>query len=500
MSGETVLCMKKIGKIFPGVRALRSVDFDLRRGEVHGLVGENGAGKSTLMKVLGGVYQPEEGSIEIDGRPAQIRGPGDSIRAGVSVIYQEFNLVPTLSVAENIFLGKEIASRRVRVLDRKKMEAKALECVARLGLAADCSEPVSSLSIARQQVVEIAKALFNDSKILVMDEPTAVLSQKESAALFDLIGSLRKDGISIIFISHRLEEVIALCDRITVLRDGEVVDTIDQSGGRASKDELIRSMVGRVLNDYFPEPAHAVGRQKLLEVQGLAKEGLFDDVSFDLHPGEILGFYGLIGAGRTEIMKTLSGAYRADRGKIFVRGRGLSTGTIQGSREAGIVLVPEDRKAEGLVIGMTLAQNVGLPNLRSLSRAGVVSRRKVRTLVEDCARSLSIRPPAPDKRMIDFSGGNQQKAVIAKWLAGSPDIIIFDEPTRGIDVGSKTEIYHLIEKLASKGVGVIIVSSELLEILGMCDRIIVIHEGRVTGRFDRSEASQELVVRAAVGA
>ncbi len=500
MSDSMLLQMQGITKTFPGVVALHDVSFDLQRGEVHALVGENGAGKSTLIKVLGGAYLPDHGAIEIDGKPAHIHNPRDALKHRVSIIYQEFNLVPTLSVAENIFLGKELARGVTRSLNRRAMIQQATETLARLGLKdLDCASKVRALSVAQQQMVEIGKALFNDAAILVMDEPTSVLSQKESEALFALIRGLKEKGLSIIFISHRLDEVIDLSDRITVLRDGEHVSTLDNSRRQVTKDELVRLMVGRELTNYYPERKNVRGDEKLLAVRGLCAGKLFRDISFDLYKGEILGFYGLVGSGRTEIMKAIFSSLEYEAGEIELDGKPLKIRSVKQARGLGLALVPEDRKREGLVLQMSLGDNICLPNLDQLHAAGTVLLKRRRELVGSYVSSMSIRPALPNRLAKDFSGGNQQKAVIAKWLASKPKIIIFDEPTRGIDVGAKSEIYHLIARLAETGVGIIFVSSELLEVIGMCDRVIVIHEGAITGRFSQAEATQEKLMQAAAG-
>ncbi len=494
------LRMQGITKSFPGVLALNNVSFELRRGENHGIVGENGAGKSTLMKILGGAYLADKGSIEIAGEDVQIHNPKDALNRNISIIYQEFNLVPMLSVAENIFLGKELVQGPLRSMNRRKMRAESKKVITKLGLSGlNCSLRVDRLSIAQQQLVEIGKALFNDAKILVMDEPTSVLSQKETEALFVLMRGLVKDGISIVFISHRLEEVIELCGRITVLRDGEHVDTLDNSRCQVTKDDLIKKMVGRVLHDYFPEKMHTVSEEKLVEVRGLSCEGVYEDINFELYRGEILGFYGLVGSGRTEIMKSIFGSHEYQEGEIIVKGKELHTTNIGYLRKRGLALVPEDRKSEGLILKLSLGDNICLPNLKDIDRFGSIVARKKKQLVNKYMEELSVNPKLPNRLAKNFSGGNQQKAVIAKWLASAPEIIIFDEPTRGIDVGAKAEIYHLIEELAKKGVGIIFVSSELMEILGMCDRVIVIHEGKIGGIFDRENATEERLVHAASG-
>jgi ribose transport system ATP-binding protein len=494
------LRMHNISKSFPGVLALKDVSFELRKGEIHGIVGENGAGKSTLIKILGGAYLADSGTIEIAGESVHIHNPKDALNRNISIIYQEFNLVPTLSVAENIFLGKEIVSGLLRSMNRKKMRAESQSVIEKLGLKGlDCGKRVDSLSIAQQQLVEIGKALFNNAKILVMDEPTSVLSQNETAALFELMKGLVEKDISLVFISHRLEEVIDLCDRITVLRDGECVDTLDNSKCQVSKDDLIKKMVGRVLMNYFPEKKHVPTRERIIEVKGLTCSGMFEDINFELYGGEILGFYGLVGSGRTEIMKSIFGSLEYEEGNIYVRGKQLRISGTGHIRRSGLVLVPEDRKSEGLVLKHSIADNICLPNLDDINRLGTIISKMKKKLVNKYMEELSINPKLPNRLAKDFSGGNQQKAVIAKWLAAGPKIIIFDEPTRGIDVGAKAEIYHLIEELAKDGVAIIFVSSELMEILGMCDRVIVVHEGKITKVFSKEEATEELLVQAASG-
>lgn len=495
-----ILRMQGITKTFPGVVALNDVTFDQKKGEIHALVGENGAGKSTLMKILGGAYLPDKGSIEIDGKKADIKNPRDALDYKISIIYQEFNLVPTLSIAENIFLGKELVKSGLQNLDRAAMVEQSKQAIGKLGLEElDFSSLVRNLSVAQQQMVEIGKALFNNANILVMDEPTSVLSQKETDALFQLIKGLRQEGISIIYISHRLEEVMELCDRITVLRDGELICTLDNSEKSVTKDEIIKHMVGRSLKDYFPERKATKNAKKLLEVKGFSKKEMFQDISFDLYQGEILGFYGLVGAGRTEIMKSLFSSMEPDHGEIIVEGQNVRIRSVDQAIRQGIALVPEDRKREGLVLKMTLADNICLPSLDGINTGGTIIPKKKKELVDTYLESLSITPPLPNRLAKDFSGGNQQKAVIAKWLATKPKIMILDEPTRGIDVGAKAEIYKLIVQLSESGVGIIFVSSELMEIIGMCDRVIVIHEGQITGEFDRNEASQEKLMHAAAG-
>jgi ribose transport system ATP-binding protein len=501
METAQLLNMEGISKSFPGVQALKEVSFELRQGEIHALIGENGAGKSTLMKILGGVYTPEEGTIYLEGEQVHFHSPSDAMRYGISVIYQEFNLVPTLSVAENIFLGKEQLKRRSATLDRRVMNREAAAVMAKLGLENfDASRSVRSLSVAQQQLVEIGKAVYNNARILVMDEPTAVLSQTETSLLFTLIRDLQKQhGLTVIYISHRLPEVLELSDRITILRDGEYVITYSNHDRQVTEDNLIQKMVGRSLSDIFPDRSGAVPGRTLLEVRNISKKGMFSDISFSLHEGEVLGFSGLIGAGRTEVMKALFGCYPIDSGEILIGGQSVRIRSIPEAVAAGIALVPEDRKQEGLLLSLSLSQNIILAAVRQVQQFGILVKRLVKSLTDSYIRKLDIRPALPNRAVKDFSGGNQQKAVIAKWLANKPSIIILDEPTRGVDVGAKVEIYRLIDDLARSGMGVIFISSEQLEVIGMCDRIIVLHNGRYSGEFRRQEATEERLLTAAAG-
>jgi ribose transport system ATP-binding protein len=495
---DEVLKMSGISKSFPGVQALDNVAFELKKGEVHALIGENGAGKSTLMKILGGVYTPDSGHIEINGRPATITCPADSIKNKIGVIYQEFNLVQTLNVYENLYLGKELKTRSLRLLDRKMMADSAKITMEKLGISDfDCEKKIRTLSVAMQQLVEIGKAIFNEIDILVMDEPTSVLTENESSRLFDVMMNLKEKGLSIIYISHRLEEVIEICDRITVLRDGRFIETVENNKRDISKEYLVQRMVGRSLVDYFPANPAKVREEKVLEVKNLSKHGLFQDVSFCLKKGEILGFSGLVGAGRSEIMKSVFGVIRADAGEIFIEGKKIDIHSPQGAKNAGIAFAPEDRKREGLVLGMSLSDNISLPNLKMLSKVGHILRRVKQGLAAKYIAELKINPDDPSRRVINFSGGNQQKGVIAKWLATGPRVMILDEPTRGIDIGAKVEIYNLINEMAARGVGIIVISSELPELIGICDRILVVSNGVITGEFKRDEFQQDSIMTAA---
>lgn len=493
---DYILEMNHITKKFPGVLALDDVSFQLKKGELHAICGENGAGKSTLMKILGGIHTPDHGEIKIHQKPVEILSPQDSINKKISIIYQEFNLVPQLSIMENLFLGKEM--KNGMSLNKKQMNLEAQNIMAKLGIEnIDSSRLVSSISIATQQLVEIGKAIFNDADILVMDEPTAVLSEKETKALFKLIEQLLKKGISIIYISHRLEEIVSSCDRITILRDGKYIDTLSNENRVIQKEQIIKLMVGRELTDYFPGKVCHYDSDTILEVKNLTKEKMFRDISFKLSKGEILGFSGLVGAGRTEIMQGIFGAMKIDFGDIMVNGEVKKIKNPIDAINAGIALLPEDRKQEGLILKMTLGDNICLPTLDEISNMGSIQKRKKQDIVNRYIKFLQIRPALPERLVEDFSGGNQQKAVIAKWLAANPKVVILDEPTRGIDVGAKSEIYTLINSLAEKGVGIIFISSELLELIGVCDRILVVRQGEIAAEYLKEEFSEEKIIGSA---
>jgi len=495
---EYALKMNNITKRFPGVLALDSVDFDLHKGEIHALIGENGAGKSTLMKVLGGVHNPEAGSIEKDGEPVKITCPHDSIMHKIGVIYQEFNLVQTLNVYENLYLGKELKTKGLGQLDRNTMRANAKITMAKLGIEDfDCNKKIKALSVAMQQLVEIGKAIFNEIDILVMDEPTAVLTDVESHRLFDIMKGLKEKGISIVYISHRLDEVVELSDRITILRDGKYIETVSNEHKDVSKDYLVKKMVGRDLVDYYPEKTSCIKEDVVFEAKDLNKAGMFSDISFSVRNGEILGFSGLVGAGRSEVMKSIFGVIHLDHGEIFVNGEKKVIRSPMEAKNAGIAFVSEDRKREGLVLNLSLSDNISIPNLNIIAKRGAIVKRLKNQLATEQINNLGIRPNYPNRRVINFSGGNQQKCVIAKWLASNPKVIILDEPTRGIDIGAKVDIYNIINKLASENVAVVVVSSELPELLGICDRILVMSNGTITGEFSKEEFNQEAIMSAA---
>lgn len=489
-----LLEMRGIQKRFPGVHALDDVSLTLHQGEVVALLGENGAGKSTLIKMLGGAHRPDDGEIRIDGEPVEIHSATDAQKAGIAVIYQEFNLVPGLTVAENLFLGREVT--RFGLVDLAAEKEQAVNWLQRIGLDIDPDQRCGELTVAQQQAVEIAKALTFDARILVMDEPSAVLTDQEVERLFEVVRDLRASGIGIIYISHRLDEIDELADRLVVLRDGQQVGE-----GRVAdtdRNTLIEMMVGRPLEDEFPPRKVEVGSERL-RVDHLSRGRSVRDVSFSVKAGEIVGFSGLVGAGRTETMRLIAGADRRESGQIRIDGKLVEVRTPRDAIAAGVCLLSEDRKGEGLVLGHSAVDNFGLPNLRRFSRRAWLEDRRERDEFERYTKELSIKVSGPDQMVGKLSGGNQQKVVLAKWLARNTDVILFDEPTRGIDVGAKFEIYQLMNQLAAEGKAIVMVSSELPEILGMSDRILVMREGRLVGELENTpDTTQEDILALAM--
>jgi ABC-type sugar transport system ATPase subunit len=489
-----LLRMEGIHKAFPGVHALRGVDLELRAGEVLALLGENGAGKSTLIKILGGAMTPDAGTIEVAGQPVSHHHPVAAHRAGISVIYQEFNLVPALTARENIFLGQEPG--RFSFVPAQRERRRARELFARLGVVIDPEAACRSLSVAQQQLVEIAKALAIRSRIIVMDEPTAALSPNEVERLFAIVRELKSQGIGVIYISHRLSEVFAIADRVLVLRDGALVGT--KLIGGLTRDAVIEMMVGRSLDSEFPKQRAAIGPPRLV-VRNLRRGTRVRDVSLAVRRGEVLGLTGLVGAGRTETARLIFGADRRDGGDIELDGRQLRIRHPRQAIAAGICLLSEDRKSHGLVLSQTVQENFGLPNLAHFSRWGFIRGRRENTAFDRFVEKLQIRIAGRRQRTATLSGGNQQKVVLAKWLERNAEVVIFDEPTRGIDVGTKYEIYLLINRLAAQGKAILMISSELPEVLGMSDRICVMHEGRICGEItDVASATQEQIMDLAV--
>jgi ABC-type sugar transport system ATPase subunit len=490
--------MRGIGKSFPGVRALNGVSLELRAGEVLALVGENGAGKSTLMKILSGAQRADEGSIFVDGAPAQIATPRDAERFGIGMIYQEFTLVPQLDVAENIGLGSEPA--RGGLIDVRALRRKAEAALQELGLQLPFDVPAERLSVAQQQVVEIAKALARKARIIVMDEPTAALSDREIEGLFAIVARLKAAGAGIIYISHRMDELPRIADRVAVLRDGAIVETRDAAS--FPRDEIVRAMVGRQLTAYFPDvPPLDPNAATVLAVDGLRAGALVHDVSFEAHAGEIVALAGLIGAGRTEILRAIAGADKRVAGHIAVDGKPIAARSPSGSIHAGIAFITEDRKAQGLVLGMTVRENTTLAHLAEFVGADrLIVRARERTATKGEIASLHIRTTGTEQTVRDLSGGNQQKVVLAKWLLGKARVFLFDEPTRGIDVGAKAEIYGLMLQLAAGGAAIVMVSSDLPEVLGMSHRVLVVRGGTIVADFSRANVSAEGIVAIATGA
>ena len=492
MIQQPLLKMAHIHKRFPGVHALDDVHFEVWPGEIHALVGENGAGKSTLMKLLSGAYQRDEGTIFWQDQPVEIETPRKSQELGISTIYQELMLTPDLTVAENIFLGREPARSFGRV-DQKAMQQESARLLAMLDLALDPRTPVKQLSIAQQQMIEVAKALSQKAKLIIMDEPTSSLTDHETDLLFKVSRNLKQQGVSIIFVSHRLEEIFALCDRITVLRDGKYVATAAVAD--VTKESLIQWMVGRQLGNIFVKAEANIGAT-ILEVQHLATANLLHDISFTLARGEILGFAGLVGAGRTEVMRAIFGAdFRTD-GKIFIKGQEVNIRTPEEAIHYKIGFVTEDRKSQGLFLNLTVRENITSASMAKVCHNGVViDSANEQQLATQFIETMNIKTPSPEQKVMNLSGGNQQKVVISKWLITDPEILIVDEPTRGIDVGSKKEIHALLSQLAQQGMGIMMISSELPEIIGMSDRVVVMHEGRIAGIIaDHAQMTQEHIM------
>ena len=492
-----MLSMRGIHKSFDGTQALRGVDFSAERGEVHAIVGENGAGKSTLMKVLAGALPRDSGEILLDGVAADARSPLAAHRLGIRAVYQEFSLVPHLSVAENILLGQMPAARLPGCVDWTQAYRRAEEILASIGFVGiDVRKVVRRMSVSHQQMVEIAKAVAVRPRILILDEPSAVLSQEELDRLFALVRQLKQEGTLILYISHRLDEVYEIAERITVLKDGQLVGTVRPQ--EADQNQLIRMMVGRSLGEVFPS-RHPPMDEIALEVTDLTRAGSFSDISFALHRGEVLGMSGLVGSGRTQVARCIFGAEPFDSGAIRLGGKPIRPRSPHDAVREGIALLTEDRKRDGLVMHCTIRDNVSMASYEKLSRWGVINRRAQEATVQQKVRELDIRPPLIDRLARQLSGGNQQKLVLAKWLMTQARVLILDEPTRGVDVATKVEIYQLISDLAADGIGILLISSELPEILGLSDRALVMREGRVVGEFTRAQASEESLLAAAAG-
>ncbi|WP_272434951.1 sugar ABC transporter ATP-binding protein [Terrihalobacillus insolitus] len=497
MNRSPIVEMKNINKAFSGNQVLQNVQLEVRRGEIHALMGENGAGKSTLVKVLTGIHQRDNGVIKINGQEVIFSNPKQAEEKGIIVIHQELNIIPYLTVTQNMFLGKDLTYGKTGILNKKEMRNKTEQNLRRLGVKNIHPDDIAGdLSVGKQQMIEIARALATNAELIVMDEPTAALTDREIKSLFEVVDSLKEQGVSIIYISHRMEEIFEICDRITVLRDGQYIGT--ENIADTSFQAIVKMMVGRELGERFPERDTMIG-DIVLEIENLEKTGLFKNIGFHVKEGEILGVAGLMGAGRTEIMETIFGFRKKDNGMIKMHGEPLSINHPSDAVKAGIGFISEDRKTKGLVIDTSIRKNIALTNLKTISNKGMITQSKEKKLVDELIQRLHIRTTGGEQEVKSLSGGNQQKVVIAKWLGIQPKVLILDEPTRGVDVGAKKEIYTIMNQLTKSGVAIIMISSELPEVLGVSDRIMVIHEGKISDVFKRSEADQEKIMTAATG-
>lgn len=487
--------MKGIHKAFGTNQVLSGVDFDLREGEVHALMGENGAGKSTLMNILTGLHAKDKGTIVIDGKETYFANPKEAERQGIAFIHQELNVWPDMTVLENLFIGREMSSGW-GILKTKEMKALAKEQFKRLSVDIPLNTEAGECSVGQQQMIEIAKALLTDTKVIIMDEPTSALTEREIEKLFEVIASLKNEGVSIVYISHRMEEIFTICDRITVMRDGRTVDTKDIP--HTNFDEVVKKMVGRELTERYPARTPSPG-EVVLEVEHASRKGWFEDVSFQVRAGEIVGFSGLMGSGRTEIMRALFGLDHLDSGEIRIFGKKAHIRKPVDAVKLGIGFITEDRKDEGLILDFSVRDNMVLPSLSGFTSKGLISSQKEKVFVDALIKRLQIKTHSSETAAGNLSGGNQQKVVIAKWVGIGPKLLILDEPTRGVDVGAKREIYQLMNELTGHGVAIIMVSSELPEVLGMSDRIVVVHEGSISGELSKEEATQEKIMTLATG-
>ncbi|MCG8398668.1 sugar ABC transporter ATP-binding protein [Bacillus atrophaeus] len=487
--------MNDIHKAFGKNQVLSGVSFNLNPGEVHALMGENGAGKSTLMNLLTGLHGLDKGSIRINGKETYFSNPKEAEQSGIAFIHQELNIWPEMTVLENLFIGKEMTSK-LGILNTKKMKALAKKQLEKLSVSLSLHQEAGKCSVGQQQMIEIAKALMTKAEVIIMDEPTAALTEREITKLFEVIASLKKDGVSIVYISHRMEEIFTICDRITIMRDGKTVNTANIP--ETSFDEVVKKMVGRELTDRYPQRRPELG-DIVLEVRDASKKSSFEHVSFHVRSGEIVGVSGLMGAGRTEIMRALFGIDRLDSGEIWLAGEKTNIKNPNDAVKKGLGFITENRKDEGLLLDTSIRENIALPSLTSFSPKGVIDQKREASFVELLIKRLTIKTASPETHARNLSGGNQQKVVIAKWIGIGPKVLILDEPTRGVDVGAKREIYTLMNELTDRGVAIIMVSSELPEIIGMSDRIIVVHEGKISGEVASREATQERIMTLATG-
>ena len=493
-----LLKLEHIVKVFPGVKALKDMNFDLKAGEIHAICGENGAGKSTLMKVVCGVHKAEEGKMFLEGEEARFSNPKEAYEKGIAIIFQETSLFEEMSVLENMFLGHEIRKKVagcLSVLDYGAMRKEAQKIFKKLNTDINLNEKIKNLGMAQKQMVEIAKALTYDAKVLILDEPSASLTQREVNALFDVIKNLKNEGLGLVYISHRLEEIFQICDRVTVIRDGEYIST--KNVAETNKDELVADMVGRKMDNYYPKKDIKIG-DEILKVENLYDNGFLTDISFHANKGEILGFAGLAGAGRTELMEALCGFTDKIAGKIFLDGKEIEIKNYGEAKKKGISYVSEDRGKLGLVTAMSIQNNISMPQLETISDKNIISDKKEKELSSEYIKGLGIKAPNSEFVCNNLSGGNQQKVSVAKALALKPKILILDEPTRGVDVNAKAEIYKIISELVESGLTILMVSSELPELLGMCDRIYVMKDGKMAGCFSREDATQEKILKIAL--
>ena len=496
MAEKVILKAEKVSKHFPGVQALSELDLDIIEGEVHAVVGENGAGKSTLMKILSGVYHKDSGKITLFGKEEKILSASEALKLGISCIYQELTIVPLLDVAKNLFIGN-LPMNKAKVINTRKLYKNAKEVLATLKLNISPNIMARELSIAQQQMVEIGRAISRNARIIIMDEPTSSLTDKEKDILFLVIKHLKEQGISIIYVSHKLDEVKEIADRITILRDGFKVKTVKNS--EVTRAEIVEYMIGRKIDKYFVKKEIEIGDDVVLKIEKFTKHDAFIDINFEVKKGEVIGMFGLIGAGRSEIAHAIFGIDKADKGTIFIDGKETKIRSTSDAIKQGVYLVPEDRKIQGLVLKLSVLFNMTLIKIREINKLGQINRQKENIVAEKFVKSLNIKTPSLKQTMSNLSGGNQQKVVIAKWLSMEPKVIILDEPTRGIDVGAKMEIYSIISELAQKGVGIIVISSELPEIMGICDRILTIFEGKITGVFEKTSFESSSIMRASLG-
>lgn len=493
---EFLIEMTGIHKSFSSVQVLKDAAFQLKPGEIHALMGENGAGKSTLMKILTGVYKADSGSVKVKGQEVMFTDPRQAEDMGVAIIHQELNIIPKLSVSENMFLGRQLTYGKSGIVRDKEMKRKTREYLQRLGVEIDPDAEADTLSIGQQQMIEIAKALSKNAEVLIMDEPTAALTDREIEALFKIMDQLRREGVGIVYISHRMEEIFRMCDRISVLRDGAFLGT--EKIAETTVEHIVRLMVGREIGERYPERKSKIGAERL-RVENLSDGRKLSGISFSAAAGEIVGIAGLMGAGRTEIVRMLFGADKKRQGKIFIDGQEVTINSPARAIEAGIVFVTEDRKHQGLVLGMSVRENLSLTNYKRIASSGVISAKKDNELSDKMIKRFNIRTRDPEQTVKSLSGGNQQKVAIGKWLGELPKVFIMDEPTRGVDVGAKKEIYSMMNELSEQGVTIIMVSSDLPEVLGVSDRVIVVHEGRISSILDKAQMNQETIMHAATG-